>query len=378
MASHTYLAGVTWDHPRAYDCLISASEVFARQTGIRIDWEKRSLQAFADAPIETLAKTYDLIVLDHPHVGQIAASGCLTPLPTNGSTGITSIGGSLESYYWQGRQWAYPVDAACQMAVCRPDLPPRLPLHWEDLFEAEAAIRRLVTPLLPVDAFDMMLTLVASRGEETLPLDRDRFCSDENGLLALRILRRLYELGPDEAVGWNPIDVLELLSESDDFAASPCLFGYVNYARPGFRTHVLHFRDLPTFRGSGQRRGILGGAGMGVSALRGDSDAAVQFAKWVASEPVQSGVYLDNEGQPAHLCTWVTKREDPAYAGFFGGAFETMRTAWTRPRDEWFLHFVDEICEIFPGFFRDRPSEDDFLARINKLYRDHVRAGARS
>ena len=37
---------------------------------IQIIWEKRSLQAFADRPIELMAFDYDLMVIDHPHVGE--------------------------------------------------------------------------------------------------------------------------------------------------------------------------------------------------------------------------------------------------------------------------------------------------------------------
>lgn len=366
------LKGMTWDHPRAYTCLVAASDLYEKKTGCKVHWDKRSLQAFADQPIEDLASEYDLIILDHPHVGQISESGCLSALPDIKSITDRSIGGSSQSYIWQGKQWSYAIDAACQVAVKRADLSTDFPAHWEDILTQDTARYRLLTPLKPVDAFDMMLTLVASCGEEALPLNKVEFCSSQYGLLALKILKRLYNTGPSEAVLWNPIDVLEVLSESDDFHASPCLFGYINYARAGFRTHQLEYIDLPTFKEHRIMRGILGGAGIGVSARSGNLETAKHFAAWVASADIQSGVYLENEGQPAHLDAWQKRAEDPRYAGFLSGAFNTMNSAWTRPREEWFLHFVDDVCEIFPDFFLKDLPDTNFLDAINKLYQHHT------
>ncbi len=369
------LSGMTWDHPRGYRCLEAASELYAAQTGVTINWSRRSLQAFADAPIRELAEAHDLIVLDHPHVGLIAESQCLSPLPPPQKAADMSLGGSLESYMWQDRLWAYPVDAACQMAVKRSDLCNGGPADWETILDARPGDFKMVTPLLPVDAFDMMMTLVAGRGEEDLPHSADEFVSRDNGILALTVLKALYRLGPGEAVHWNPIDVLEAMATTDEFAYSPCLFGYINYSRPGFRPHQLAHADLPSFRGSTRKRGILGGAGIGVSAMSDHRDEAVKFAGWVASEPVQSGVYLDHEGQPAHRLTWTKNEDNPLYSGFFKGARHTMDNAWTRPRDVWFLGFVDEVCAVFPDFFIRDLDPAAFLDTLNTLYRHHVKQG---
>ena len=349
----------------------AASAAYLADTGVDIAWDRRSLQAFADASIADMAKRYDLIVLDHPHVGLIADAGSLMPLPMPGDAARSSLGGSLESYVWRGQLWAYPIDAACQMAVKRPDLCVEALTTWQAALTAQPGDYRLVTPLLPVDAFDMMMTLVASLGEDTLPCAPTEFVSRRNGIAALQVLKALYRLGPAEAVTWNPIRVLEAMATTDEFACSPCLFGYINYARPGFRPHQLAYCDLPTFAGRNLRRGILGGAGIGVSARSAHVDAATRFAQWISSEPVQSGIYLENEGQPAHARTWTRKGADPRFAGFLTGARATMDTAWTRPRDPWFLGFVDSVCRIFPSFFLHNRAEEAFLRDINALYRKY-------
>lgn len=364
------LKGMTWDHPRGFDCVVAASKTYADAFGVEVTWDKRSLQAFADAPIDMLAASYDFIVLDHPHVGQIAETGALLPLPSDLDP-AASLGGSAESYLWKGEVWAYAIDAACQMAVHRPALTGSLPTTWESFHSPEATQFRPLTPLLPVDAFDMLMTLVAGRGEEVLPFNAHTFVSEGNGLYALEVLRRLYNLGPDAQVDMNPIKVLETLASTDEFAMSPCLFGYVNYSRPGFRKHPLRYFDLPLSKGHSRPRGILGGAGIGVSAKTQDPDAAIAFARWITSQEVQSGVYLANNGQPANRYTWKDQAQNPEVAGFFEGGFHTIDNAWTRPRDVWFLGFVDDVCEIMPDFFRKNIPADRFLAQINALFQHH-------
>ncbi|GAA6208496.1 extracellular solute-binding protein [Cognatishimia sp. WU-CL00825] len=366
------LKGMTWDHPRGFDPVVAASRAYSATTDVHISWDKRSLQAFADASIQQLAAEYDFIILDHPHVGQISEQGALLPLENNINP-EASIGGSAESYAWNGQVWAYAIDAACQMAAHRPDMKAPTPTTWEEFLNDDASKFRALTPLLPVDAFDMFMTLVAGRGEENMPQNREKFVTDKNGLYALTVLRALYDLGPDEQVDMNPIAVLETLSTTNEFACSPCLFGYVNYARPNFREHQIAYFDLPLCAGHNMPRGILGGAGIGVSAKTKFPKDAKAFAKWITSAPVQSGLYLQNNGQPANRHTWIGQRKDIEFAGFFDGGFHTMANAWTRPRDVWFLGFVDDVCEIFPSFFRKAIPVETFLAQINALFQQHVK-----
>ncbi len=366
------LKGITWDHPRGFDPLVAASAAYAQGSGVQVTWEKRSLQAFADEPIEQLAERYDLVVLDHPHIGQVAENGALAPLPLPADLETSTIGRCAESYVWSGECWAYAIDAACQMAVNRDNHYGPLPIYWDDFLKPDADRFRAITPLKPVDAFDTWLTLCASLKAQ-IPHNRDVFIAEGAAIRGLKILRALYRLGPDEAVDYNPINVLELLSQGGEFAYSPCLFGYINYAKPDFRAHRLSYCELPVHKDTLVRQSILGGAGLAVSAKTQHVDVAMDYARWLASDNIQSGVYLANNGQPASLKCWQAKARDPEYGRFFGGAFTTMSEAWTRPRDTWFIGFVDEVCELIPGFFRRGIPEDVFLKSLNALYQNHLK-----
>src|SRR5258708_1138504 len=76
----TELKGITWDHPRGYAPLHASAERYFKQTGVHVNWQKRNLKDFGDTSVETLAKNYDLLVIDHPHMGTVSSSGCLTDL----------------------------------------------------------------------------------------------------------------------------------------------------------------------------------------------------------------------------------------------------------------------------------------------------------
>src|SRR5579859_1408218 len=75
------IKGITWGHSRGYTPLVAAAQRFAElHPGTTIIWEQRTLQQFADFPIEALAKIYDLLIIDHPWVGTAAATGAVLPL----------------------------------------------------------------------------------------------------------------------------------------------------------------------------------------------------------------------------------------------------------------------------------------------------------
>src|SRR5580658_1021108 len=75
------LSGITWKHTRGLLPMLATAQRFGEiHPEIEIAWETRSLQSFADEPLEILAARYDLLVIDHPSCGRAAAGGFLLPL----------------------------------------------------------------------------------------------------------------------------------------------------------------------------------------------------------------------------------------------------------------------------------------------------------
>jgi multiple sugar transport system substrate-binding protein len=121
------LHGLTWDHPRAWEGLEAETHrLHAARPDIRLTWDRHSLRGFETRPIIETAAQYDMIILDHPFMGDAVASACLMDLSRQDDlAGLLRdelyIGPSMASYRLGGGVWAVPIDAACQVAAWRPD-----------------------------------------------------------------------------------------------------------------------------------------------------------------------------------------------------------------------------------------------------------------
>ncbi|NOZ32614.1 MAG: carbohydrate ABC transporter substrate-binding protein, partial [Alphaproteobacteria bacterium] len=130
----TTFKGLTWDHPRGYDALAEAARrVNTGRSTALVSWEKQPLAGFESAPIGELAAAYDLLVLDHPHIGEAVAENCLIPLETLFAPDILAkwaaqtVGPAFASYRWGGKSWAVPLDVATQVMSRRRDSVPTPP-----------------------------------------------------------------------------------------------------------------------------------------------------------------------------------------------------------------------------------------------------------
>jgi multiple sugar transport system substrate-binding protein len=369
------LRGITWEHPRGYDSMVAAAAAYRELTGVKINWEFRSLQAFADQPLAGLAAAYDLLVIDHPHIPQAVAEGLLAPLDGYGfddelaDLARHSVGRSHASYAVDGRQYGLATDVAAQVAAYRPDLLPEPPRDWPAVFEL-ARDGRVLWPAKPIDAYSSLITVAAGSGHPP-PAEPGRFLDHDAGLAALDLLHRLAELVPVDNLGHNPIQVAEALSGGSDWWYAPLLFGYTNYSRAGFRRHRLRYTDIPMINGA-PAGSLLGGAGIAVSAVRparnGSTmiDEARRFALWVASPDVQRGDYFDGGGQPGHALAWDDDRLNAETLDFFRGTRATLESSYLRPRYAGYMEFQDTASPWVTATLRGELSDAELLRRLDR------------
>ena len=367
----TTLRGITWEHPRGYDCVVGAAKAYAeRVPDVDVQWDFRSLQAFADAPLAQLSAAYDLLVIDHPHVPLAAEAGLLAVLDGVGfddqlaRLAAQTVGASHASYGYRGHQYGLASDAAAQVAVYRPDLLPEPPRTWEAVLELAAA-GRVLWPAKPVDAFSSLVTLAAHAGAPA-NAESGTFLSDDDALSALDLMHRLTALVPERNLADNPIQVAELLSTTDEWSYAPLLFGYTNYSRAGFRPRRLRYIDMPT-RGSGVAGSLLGGAGIAVSAAAVDLDAARAFAFWLAGEEAQRGTYFDDGGQPGNAAAWTDPRLNDATWDFFRGTRATLEGAYVRPRLPGYIEFQDTAAPLVNATLRGELTDEQLLRSLAGL-----------
>jgi multiple sugar transport system substrate-binding protein len=335
------LRGMTWDHPRGNDPLAAVSADWARETGVEVSWSRRSLQDFESFSVEELAREYDLIVIDHPHVGQITSENCLVPLPDAPEIASGSVGASFPSYTWKGRQWAWPIDAATQVQAERPDLGGGAS-DWEGVARL-AREGRVLIPLRPPHSLMCFFSLAGNLGRPCRNNGPGEFVDRKTGRSALEALREVAAHVDPGCYRMDPIAVFEQVSMGKTVSCVPLAYGYVSYSIAGFRANRLKFRDIPPLSSSGSVGGsALGGTGIAVSAFGNNIDEAIRFARHVSGPEIQSGSYVQAGGQAGHRAAWTDPSVDEAAGGFYSGTLATLATAYVRPRHDGYMRFQDD------------------------------------
>ena len=367
---------MTWSHPRGYDPMVATCLVWKARTDVEIVWDKRSLQDFESYPVEDLARAYDLIVIDHPHVGQITAENCLAPLDVEGreleraALARGSVGQSYPSYTWQGRQWAFPIDAAAQVLAYRPDRLARPPRLWAEVM-ALALEGRVIVPLRPPHSLMLLMTLCANLGAPC-GVKRDRpFLDPGIGAEVIVPMAELVALLDRGDFERDPIAASELLATGDKpLAVMPFGYGYVNYAMDGFRPHRLVFGDIPALGNRGALGSALGGTGIAVSAFSANRGAAIDYAYWVASAEIQRGLYARAGGQPGHAAAWEDDAVNAATGDFYRRTRATLEASYVRPRHNGYMGFQAAASDRLNAGLKAGEPAGAIVDALNRLFEE--------
>jgi multiple sugar transport system substrate-binding protein len=385
MSQPVRLAGIAWDHSRALPPLVATSQRYEEtHPGIRIRWEKRSLDEFGHTPIDQLAASFDLIVIDHPWAGFAFQKNLvcdlkplLAPAELNDYT-QNSIGATFESYCYAGRVLALPIDAATPAPSWRSDLLERAgltpPATWS---EAIALSRRklAVIPAFNADLFLHFLMLVKALGAGPCT-DHEKIAPRQIMRQALDLLRELTESMPTEIFELNPIRVAERMAASDDFAWNAFAYTYNNYARPGFARRALCFGNLLSLDAKSPRlRSVLGGTGIAISIHCKDVQAALDYARFVADGVTQKGIYLHAGGQPSHRAAWYDPDADKLCGGFYSATRATQQEAFIRPRYSGYVPLQTNGGNLLQETLRDGRDAEAVLEKLDSVYRESRRRG---
>jgi multiple sugar transport system substrate-binding protein len=374
----TTLRGIAWNHTRGFTSVVATGQRFEElHPDVSVVWEKRSLQAFADASLAQLAAQFDLIIMDHPHTALAATAGLLLPfedfLPAEflADQEANSVGGSHHSYRFNGRQWTLATDAATPIANWRPDLVAKhrltLPKTWEDVLEM--ARRGFVTvSAFPIDVLMNSYMFVQAHGHP--PFADGQLAPDDVLARALTELRKLVALCDPACLDRNPIRTCEWMAQADDPRAAYCPFayGYSNYSRPHYARYLLKAGGLVTFNGR-RLRSTLGGAGVAVSSRTKHPRAAMDFAEFTASPEVQTGIFFQAGGQPGHRAAWLDEAVNAASANFFRDTLPTLDEALLRPQFPGYMAFQDAATPVAHACIAGKTQPADAARELNHLYR---------
>lgn len=395
------LRGLTWDHPRGYLVLDALANALAPAVSVR--WHRQPLADFESRPLRTLADDYDLLVIDHPGLGDAVQDGALRPLnDIAGSAELAqwrtaAIGASFASYTLAGQQWALPLDAATQVSACRPDLMTDRPASWSQACQAVRSARSTLCLGGP-HALLMFSAICLASG--TPPASAEpgptggEFVPVAAGTAALDVMADLLAHADRDLSQCDPIGVLNAMAAPDGPVYCPLVYGYLTYQRrtePGRgngyrarrRTAAQRASALPPHRlaafdapaGPGGIGSVLGGTGLAVTRSctgKGATAAAAAQLGLLLSERVQTQVFAQLGGQSAARQAWHDATVDRASGGFYSATRASVEQAWVRPRFAGYPKFQLAASAVLrDGLLAGEPPAA-LVGQVNELF---ARAG---
>ncbi|WP_044558962.1 ABC transporter substrate-binding protein [Azospirillum sp. B4] len=366
---------LTWDHPRGYNALAAAAAaVDPARDGLTLTWDRHSLEDFEKHPIADLCRRYDLIVLDHPHVGDAVAGQGLVPLEQLfGADEIVAwgqdvIGPCLSSYRYAGRHWALPLDAATQVMAYRPDLiDGPVPVTWDQVVALAGRCPVALSLAGPHAALSFQSICVAL-GEPPAEADPERFIGQETGTAALDLMARLAATSPAAVADLNPIGILGRMASGDDVALCPLIYGYVNYTRAEAGGHPLRFGDAPRRAPGGRPGSTLGGTGIGITARAQVTPALLDHLRWLMSAGAQAGFIPDHDGQPSLRSAWADAGVNDHWGGFYRDTAATLEAAFVRPRHPGAIPFQTAASALIRSALTDSRPHGAVIDDLQDLY----------
>ncbi|NOX74057.1 MAG: carbohydrate ABC transporter substrate-binding protein [Alphaproteobacteria bacterium] len=371
--------GLTWDHPRGYNALAAASSMALDSSGNQfLRWEKQPLEGFESARIGQLAARFDLLVLDHPHIGEAVALECLTPLEEIFSAAqlanwsFHTIGAAMQSYHWGGKQWALPLDVATQVMARRSDIVNEAPDNWEDVLRLSET-GCVALSIAGVHAILNVYALAASLGA---PLGGQVLIDDQSFSEALQMLKRLHDNIPPGSGLLNPIALYDHMIANDDIALVPLIYGYVNYADVRLAHGGLVFSDAPLVAGGAVRGSVLGGTGLAFSTRSPRSRELIDHIAWLMSAKAQECFIPGHDGQPSRRSVYGNNKINAAYGNFYANTLLTCQSALIRPRYDGYVRFQTGAARTVRGFLSGAGSLEQTIDTIRADWRASL-AGAR-
>lgn len=372
---HSYKA-LTWDHPRGYNALAAASAgLDPRRDGLSIAWDRQPLEGFESHPIADLCARYDLVVLDHPHVGEAVEANCLQPLEavftaeTIAELEAVTIGPCLSSYRFAGRHWALPLDAATQVMAARGDLVGGTsPQTWDEVAALSGTTGKVALSLAGPHAILSYLSIAVALGEPPAVQDPDLLVSPAVGRQTFELLSELAARSPQSVRDKNPIGILDHMATHDDVVLCPLVYGYVNYAAP-LTGRTIRFSNAPRVAAGSRPGSTLGGTGIGISKRCTVTPELKLHLLWLMGADAQTGFIPAHDGQPSRRAAWADDGVNWRWGDFYRSTADTLEAAYVRPRHNGYIGFQTRASALLREAFDSRRPAAAVVTELQTLYR---------
>lgn len=370
------LNGITWNHERGFAPLVFTSRSFSRShPDVCIKWDKRSLKEYGDYPVDKLAQKYDIIMIDHPFVGEAYKRDILLDYNkcfdknTLDDMVRQELGATYRCYNYRQKQLAFCIDAAAVTSVSRQDLLAAYKLTAPESFnqvidfaQSLPTGKTTAAALCATDMWCLFLSFGAAlSGADFITQDGIRRDAAEE---SLALIRRLLSVLDPRSIDWNPIQLLDEMRNGNSVLYAPYAFQYINYAWLDQHNH-LQFQASPLWKDA-KTGCILGGVGIAVSSHSKYPEQALEYVKYVTSSDVQCTDYFMAGGQPAARDAWLSDINNILTGNFFANTRTSIENAYVRPRFAGWNIFQEEGSELLHSGFKKGAS---CKAMENELYR---------
>jgi multiple sugar transport system substrate-binding protein len=370
--------GLTWNHPRGFEALDAAArEQAVQDAGLQIRWHKQPLEGFESHPVGDLAARYDLVVLDHPCLGEVVAQECFLPLndlfdeEERRVWCSTSVGPSYSSYQYAGNLWALPLDAATQTCAINPQAigPGMHPATWTEVIDL-AGHHPMCLSLAGPHALLSFFSICAQIAGEESRSGQDEFFEDEVCWQAYEMLSTLYEKSIKTHLNDNPIGILDCMASSREIALCPLIYGYVNYAvqRQGHGTEQLAFIDAPRCTEQSPARSTVGGTGLAISRKARVTEALLAHVRYLMSPAYQVDFAPAHGGQPSSEIAWCNPEVNARANGFYRNTLETMSNGWIRPRYAGYVEFQGRASAFLRDALAAGRSAQSVIGKLKAMF----------
>lgn len=369
------IKGIAWDHPRGLNPQLEAARMFKEKFhDIDVQWTTRSLEDLADLPISSLIDKYDLIMVDHPYMGEAHTTNLFIPLNkylSDDDIAIRrkeSVGQSFDSYYYGGNLYAMDCDSASQVSAFLMEKVKidQIPKDWDELLSF-AKNNVIGVPLGHMDMWCTMLTLVAQLSNKNVFNDNgiNTECAEE----AIRLIYQLLEISHPISINSNPIRLLDEMAANQEIVYSPFIFSYSNYSRKSC-AHPIKFVDI--FSLSDEPTALLGGVGTGISSQTSFVKECVEYIKFVSNPDFQAKEYYTSGGQPGYMTAWDNQWINDDSFNFFRDTYKTIKNAYKRPQYPGWNRFQDQGSHYIHESMQKKVSEKTIIKDLNNMYESLV------
>ena len=319
---------------------------------------------------------FDILGIDVIWTGEYSENGWLESLEdVRGELEGASLEGAFESAQWGGELWAAPYNSNAGFLYYRTDLVDDPPTTWDELREVgmEVAEEEGIAPFVAQGAqYEGMVVnyleyfwsdggdLLNEEGTEVL------FAEDDAAMTALEFMIESQQDG-FYAPGFNTMMEEEARNE---FQSGNAVFmrnwPYAYELMSADDSEVAGDFDiapLPTFTGEGTIS-ALGGFNNGVSAFSENTEAAIDFVVWAATDPEAQRLLAEAAIPPTLESTYDELADDPVMS-LLGEVLPESRPR--PPAPDWNGISVEMQQQLFPAY----NGEADPQAAIDSI-RDYL------